>query len=320
MGMTEFLLVVAVGGGIIAVLFATFRGAAGDPETETSEAAAEHVDGDEALVGLAEQREAVLRSMEEIEADFEAGNLSEEDFRSLHARYQKQAAALGQRMGSASAGEPASGAPAAASAAQGSWVTSAIGWAAGGVAFAALAWLVMSQALSPRGPDGVMTGSIPGQGMGGSATGTTPIADVDMSQLAALEGVVASDSTNVEALVEVGHLYLTLQRYGETTQVTMKALELDPDNPEALTHLGMILMSVEHVADAIGAFDRALAIDPTFGEALQFKGMVSFVNQDFAGAVEAWERYIEVVPEGEQSPRVKAMLGMARASAAEQGQ
>jgi tetratricopeptide (TPR) repeat protein len=310
MGMTEFLLVVAVGGGIIAVLFTTFKGAASDADAgpddvldEVSEAQAE----------FDERHRAVLRSLEEIESDYETGNLSERDYRSLAARYEKEAASLSQQLDSAPEVRVAAAATGAA-ASSGSWMTGAIGWAAGGVAFVALAWLVMSQALSPRGPDGSITGSLPGQEMGSGSSAGTAIAEVDMGRLAALQRMVADDSANVEALVEVGHLYLTLQDYPNVTTVSMKALDLDPANPEALTHLGMVLMSVDHTADALAAFDRALEVDPTFGEALQFKGMVAFMSRDYTAAVQAWERYVEVVPEEEQAPRVKAMLGMARAN------
>ncbi len=313
--MTEFLLVVAVGGGIVAVLLATFRGAASDAEVDSERRDEPEVDGGQAE--LEERQRAVVRAMEEIDADFEAGNLSEEDHRSLRARYAAEEASLGGRLETAGAPTPGAAAPRTPVATGGSRAASAIGWLAGGAAFVALAWLVMSQALGPRA-GGSITGSIPGQEMGSPSSGT-PIAEIDMERLAALEAMVQADSNNVEALVELGHLYLTMQRYGEVAQLSMKALDLDPDSPEALTHLGMVLMSVEHVADAMASFDRALEIDPTFGEALQFKGMVAYMSRDYATAVEAWERYVEVVPEAQQAPRVRAMLGMARASA-EDGQ
>ncbi len=315
MGMTEFLLVVAVGGGIIAVLLTTFRGAASDADAEAGAAGSAEID--EELVELDERHRALLRSMDEIESDYEAGNLSEDDYRSLHARYEKEAASLGRQLESADREVRVAAATAGQSAPGGSRMTGAIGWAAGAVAFVALAWLVMSQALSPRGPDGIMTGSLPGQEMGSGATTGMPIAEVDMGRLSALERMVAEDSTNVEALVELGHLYLTLQDYPNVTTVSMMVLDLEPDNPGALTHLGMVLMSVEHVSDAMATFDRALEADPTFGEALQFKGMVAFMSRDYPTAVAAWERYVEVVPEEEQAPRVKAMLGIARANAEE---
>jgi cytochrome c-type biogenesis protein CcmH/NrfG len=310
MGLTEFLLVVAVGGGIAAVLFATFRGAASEAGGEGDGSAAELSDEQ---AELRDRRRAVVRSLEEIEADYEAGNLSQADFESLSQRYRRELAALDERIAEAAErqGEArGAAAPAAAPAAGGAGWRTAAAWTAGTIAFVALAWLVMSQALRPRSPDGTITGSPPG-----ASAGLGPVAEVDAEQLAALEREVRADSSNVEALVALGHLYLTLQRYSELTRVTLKALDQDADNPEALTHLGMLLFFADHPEGVMRTFDRALEIDPNFAEALQFKGMVSFMRQDYAAAVEAWERYLEVVPADEASPRMKALLDAARTNA-----
>ena len=313
MGLTELLLVVAVGGGIVAVLYATFKGAASEAGTQTEGAADSATAEDSAARAELEDRyQAVLRSLEEIEGDFEAGNLSEADYEQLRRRYESEAARLAEELeaaGPVAPLEPRSAAPPVGK----SRVPSAIGWAAGTIAFIALAWLVMSTALRPRSDNDTITGSLPGQDMGGSAG--MPVSDVDMGQLAELERIVADEPENVEALVELGHLYLRLQQYPALAEVTRRALALDPKNPEALTHLGMLLFSTEHPQGVIAAFDSALAIDPDFPEALQFKGMVSYMFQDYATAVEAWDHYLEVVPPEEASPRIKAMLEAARASA-----
>ncbi|MGD8698123.1 MAG: tetratricopeptide repeat protein [Gemmatimonadales bacterium] len=312
MGMTEFLLVVAVGGGIIAVLSATFRGAAaeggGEERPDAADVAAE-VDGGRGE--LEDRRRAAVHSLEEIEADYESGNLSEADYQTLRRRYEKEVASL-ERLLASDEEPPVSRTrkEPAAPARRGSWTTS-LGWAAGTVAFVALAWLVMSQTLRPRGEGDTITGSLPGQDQGMGPAGA-PVANVDMNQLAELRRIVSEDPDNVEALVELGHLYLSLQNYDELSTVTQQALALDPENPEALTHLGMLLFSTGHPQGVMASFDRALAIDPDFGEALQFKGMVAFIQRDYQTAVEAWQRYLDVVPPDEVAPRIRGMLEAAR--------
>ncbi len=312
MGMTEFLLVVAVGGGIIAVLFATFRGAAGEAESEARRPAADAGSASSEVVELWERERALARSLEEIEGDLEAGNLSRDDYGALKARYEGELSAVRGRL-SASAGAPRpETAPRAVVAGGRSRLASAIGWGGGLLAFVALAALVMSQAVRPRGEDGAITGSLPGQDASGPAT--APLGAVDQGQLAALMEAVEADPNDVEALVELGHLLLQLQRYSELAQVTEQALQLDPNNPEALTHLGMLLFTTQHPAGVIETFDRALEADPNFPEALQFKGMVSYIRGDYATAVSAWERYVSVVPPEDVSPRIKAMLAAAQQS------
>jgi cytochrome c-type biogenesis protein CcmH/NrfG len=311
MGLTEFLLVVAVGGGITAVLFATLKGAAGEAGGSESRGAGRPES--DARAEVDEQRRAALRSLEEIEADREAGNLSDADYERLRRRYEKELARVGGGLGPA-AGRPDREAAPRAAPARGSHASHAVAWAAGSVAFVALAALVLSQALRPRAGGETITGSLPGQEMGSGAAGPA-LAEVDPERLAALERMVRADSSNVAALVELGHLYLAQQRFADVAQLSMRALDLEPGNPEALTHLGMVLVTVDHMADAMAAFDSALASDPNFGEALQFKGMVAFMTRDYPAAVQAWERYLEVVPAQEQAPRARAMLELARANA-----
>lgn len=314
MGPTEFLLVVAVGGGIIAVLFATFKGAAGDADARQAKVADREASGG-ARTELDERYDAALRSLEEIEADHDAGNLSDADYGELRRRYESEIAHLEGELGLAEGRAAASGGEAvkgAAAAPERSWVPAAVGWGAAGIAFVALAYLVLSTALRPRVGDESITGSIPGQGMGASMG--VPVGDVDMERLQALEDIVAGEPQNLEALVELGHMYLRLQRYDDLSFVTQAALAIDPNHPEALTHLGMLLFSMDHPEGVIPMFDRALSIDPDFAEALQFKGMVSFMRGDYATAVEAWEHYLEVVPPDQGSPRIQAMLEAARAN------
>ncbi|UCF20831.1 MAG: hypothetical protein JSU87_05330 [Gemmatimonadota bacterium] len=308
MGLTELLLVLAVGGGIVAVLFATFKGAASEAETGPdgeAEASARRVD-------LEERQEAALRSLEEIEADYEAGNLSEADYEQLRRRYAGAAARLSEEL-VASESEARSPTREPTPGRRTSGMTTTVAWVAGTIAFIALAWLVMSTALRPRSENDTITGSLPGQDEARPAG--MPVAEVDREQLAELERIVRDEPDNVEALVALGHLYLRMQQYPSLAEVTRRALVLDPRNPEALTHLGMLLFSTEHPQGVIASFDSALAIDPNFAEALQFKGMVSYMFGDYPTAVEAWDRYMEVVPAEEVSPRIKAMLESARASA-----
>jgi cytochrome c-type biogenesis protein CcmH/NrfG len=312
--MTEFLLVVAVGGGIIAVLSATFRGAAaeatGEERAAAVDAGAQHDGGRDEVD---DRRRAAIQSLDEIETDYESGNLSEADYKTLRRRYEKEVESLEQQVatGAVAAADRTARAPAAA-ARRGSWTTS-LGWVAGTVAFIALAWLVMSQTLRPRGEGDTITGSLPGQDQGMAPAGA-PVANVDMNRLAELRRIVAENPNDVESLVELGHLYLSLQSYDELSSVTQQALAIDPENPEALTHLGMLLFSTGHPQGVRESFERALQVDPNFGEALQFKGMVAFIQRDYSTAAEAWERYLEVVPPDEVAPRIRGMLEAARAN------
>lgn len=320
MGLNEFLLVLAVGGGIVAVLFATFKGAA----SEAREARAGAPQGAAVISDergeLEERRTVVIASLEEIEADREAGNLSDTDYEELKQRYEREAARVLRQLGALEeSAAAASGAPAAAAApsARGSRWPTVIAWSAGTIGFAAITWLVMSTALRPRAQDGTITGGVPGQDMPRAAGGGA-LMPVDMERLAELERMVAADSSDVEALVELGRLYLSSQRFNEVARVTLKALSIDAGNPGANTYLGMVLVSINHVKDGLASFDRALETDPDFAEALLFKGMISFQQSDFETAVSSWERYLDVAPPDANVERIQGMLEAARSAAAGQ--
>ena len=102
MGLTELLLVLAVGGGIVAVLFATFKGAAADAGSgEAAETLAAAVPEESAE--FEGRRRAVVGALEEIELDREAGNLSETDYERMRRRYEREAASILQERSAAAA-------------------------------------------------------------------------------------------------------------------------------------------------------------------------------------------------------------------------
>ena len=230
MGLTEFLLVVAVVGGIIAVLYPTFRSAAGEAKLEEPRSVgATAADGEATRKRreLEERRLGVIDSLEEIEADRDAGNLSQQDYERQQQRYEREAASVLRELAALEPTKPAAArqkttAPPSAR----SPLPAALGWVLAGVAFGALAMVMVTGSVSPRGPGAVMTGSLPnsdlaqagagergggGEGEGGGGGGA--LVPVDRVQLAALERAVAEDSSDVEALVELGSIYLATQQF-----------------------------------------------------------------------------------------------------------
>lgn len=326
MGLTELLLVVAVLGGIIAVLYPTLRGAARDARqieaTEIVEGRSE--DPDPEMLELEERRLTILRSLDEIAADHEAGNLNDADYAEMRARYEREAVEILREL--ESVGRPSRGTSAPqvaearteARALRGrSRLSAAVAWTAATIAFAALAGVVLTSALRPRQEGGTITGTVPGAaggGMSGSATAGAggALEPVDSDRLVELEKKVAQDSTDVPALVELSHMYLATQRFGDAAHLSMKALDLDPHQPEALAHLGMVLVAVNRVEDGKAALDRALQQDPDFPEALLYRGIVAFQQQDYKTAIDAWEHYLKVAPPDANVSRVRGMLEGAR--------
>ncbi|MGH7545206.1 MAG: tetratricopeptide repeat protein, partial [Gemmatimonadota bacterium] len=140
---------------------------------------------------------------------------------------------------------------------------------------------------------------------------------VDLSRVPQLEGRIAADSTDVEAMNELAHIYVSTQQFREAADLSMRALRVDPENAQAMTHLGVVLWASGDLDAAVEAFDHAIQFDPGWHETYLFKGLVLFTGkQDFQGAVETWERYLEVAPPDVNTDRVRGMLEGARQGAA----
>lgn len=134
---------------------------------------------------------------------------------------------------------------------------------------------------------------------------------IDSAALPALEGRVAADSNDVEALVQAGHLYLAEQRFPEAAEVTMKALELEHGNMEAHTH-GALLFVAQGEADvASEVLRQVLSVRPDFAEALLYQGMVQLATGGDPSA--SWERFLELAPPEANTDRIRNMLAAVKA-------
>ncbi len=330
MGLLELILVIAVVGGIVAVLLPTFRGAAADARSDEARRARGPVatgegggggGGAKAVRALEERRRAVIESLSEIEADRDAGNLSQPDYERQRRRYEREAAAVLLELEAAQRSTEVAvtdrEAQVAAQRGRGR-VPAALGWALAGIGFGSLALVILSGSLGTRGEGEVMTGTVPGSGAQEQTRQRGALVPIDTARLAALERMVAEDSSNVESLVELSDLYLATQQFDEVARLSMKALAMDSTNPGALTNVGMVLAASGHREDGIEAFDHALETDPDFARALLFKGIITFQSKDFRTAIDAWEHYLRVAPPEANITRVEAMLEGARMAAAGQ--
>ncbi|MEE9156480.1 MAG: type II secretion system protein, partial [Gemmatimonadota bacterium] len=208
MGLLELILVIAVVGGIVAVLLPTFRGAAADARSDEARRARGPVA--EAVRALEERRRAVIESLSEIEADRDAGNLSQPDYERQRRRYEREAAAVLLELEAAqrSTGVAVADREAQVPAQRGRGrIPAGLGWALAGIGFASLALVILSGSLGTRGEGEVMTGTVPGSGAQEQTRQRGALVPIDTARLAALERMVAEDSSNVESLVELSDLY-----------------------------------------------------------------------------------------------------------------
>src|SRR5438445_4656069 len=169
---------------------------------------------------LRARRTAVQASLRELQAEFAAGRLAPSDLAVLKQRDETELTALNAALKQVHKDRPGAGAGGGAperaeSATPPPRATTVrrwpkrLGWGAGLAAFAVVAVLSLKGWLGARPEGGTITGTQfapPGEGSDGSPLQVT--GPLDSLRITQLEARVRRDSTDVPALVELGHLYL----------------------------------------------------------------------------------------------------------------
>lgn len=112
-----------------------------------------------------------------------------------------------------------------------------------------------------------------------------------------LEQEVAANPSNVDAWVQLGHIYFDTGNPPKAIRAYEKSLELRPDDPNVLTDLGVMYRRNGQPEKAIEAFDRAMTINPNHEQSRFNKGIVlRYDFNDREGAIKAWEELIKINP------------------------
>ncbi|MGH9154474.1 MAG: tetratricopeptide repeat protein [Acidimicrobiales bacterium] len=212
---------------------------------------------------LEQERDFLLRSLTDLEAEREAGDLSEDDFVALRDGYTARAAAALRKLEPA----PETGVPPAAPAPppptrrrRAGLVTAAV---------------VLTVAVGA----GAMVALVAGQRLPGDPT-TGSIEATGPSAALAQARALYSEGATLEAI-----------------KVYDQVLETTPDQPEALTYRGWFVLLAgrdaetpelvtELTARGLASIERAIAVDPAYPDAHYFRGLVMFVDRlDPAAAV-----------------------------------
>ena len=246
---------------------------------------------------LEEQRDFLLTSLRDLEAERAAGDLEEADYLALRDNYTARAAAVLRALGSVEAG------PAPAPAALGTaGIPHRSRTRAGGRWRTAVAAVALAACAGLAGY--AVAGAAGERSATDEATGSLPEGSVDRI-------------TKAQALVSEGKVLEAIRLYDSL-------LEDDPENPVALAQRGWLVSRVDPslVDSGLAAIDRAIAVDPNYPEAHFFRGMILWKSkgQPAAGA-EAFQRAIDAKPPAQlitllQQARDQALAAASGAGAA----
>ncbi len=121
---------------------------------------------------------------------------------------------------------------------------------------------------------------------------------IDYAQKAkVLEAEVINNPENMEAWIQLGHVYFDTEKNEKAINAYEKALKLNPSNADILTDLGIMYRRSGQFRKAIEKFDKAVAVDPKHEKARLNKGIVLMHDlSDRDGAIRAWEDLLQINP------------------------
>jgi len=112
-----------------------------------------------------------------------------------------------------------------------------------------------------------------------------------------LEQEVAVNPTNVNAWIQLGHVYFDTNNPPKAIRAYEKALELNPNNPDVMTDLGVMYRRNGQPDKALATFDQVIAIAPNHEQSRFNKGVVlRYDMNDVEGARKAWEELLKINP------------------------
>ncbi len=231
---------------------------------------------------LEEERDFLLESIRDLDAEREAGDLDEADYRSLRDQYTSRAAAVLRALeGDAepvAASEPDSSSAAGASRA-GDYRTPRRGRLIAGVLvvllLAGLAGAAISSSAGER---------LPGEQLSGSITEGTN-----------------SKIARAQQLVSEGEVLEAIRLYDEV-------LADDPEHPVALAQRGWLLSRAGLTDEGLAYVDRAIASEPAYAEARFFRAMILREKGDRDAAAEELRALLALDPPPQLAELAESLL------------
>jgi cytochrome c-type biogenesis protein CcmH/NrfG len=238
---------------------------------------------------LEAERDFLLRSLDDLDAEREAGNIDDHTYRVLYDDYTARAAAALRSLDEGVDLTPADP--------PGPSRTKRFVTVGGIVVFAVAAAFFLSSAVGQRRSGDTITGNA-----GASSTATTA------NPTAALAQAVEKNPNSYGARIAYARALLGASDAKGAIEQYDAAAKLDPKQPEPLAYGGWIRALVAQelpasadrdllVRSALDRFEQATAAKPDYADAYVFKGLTLLnIANDPAGAVRAFQQFLVLAP------------------------
>ena len=240
----------------------------GKPMSKSASASARRRELDpDALAALEEERDFLLRSLEDLEREYAAGDVDDSDFEELKDDYTARAAAairaIEDRTAAVKSLRP-----------QRNWQRTALGLVLVGALAVGASWLVFRNAGTRA----------PGQGLTGD------IRQDSSNLILQAQGLTGQ----AQASLQAGDSTKALKQFESAVQAYDKALEISPENVQAMTYRGWVLHTIALSSElsvaadldrqAVEYLDEAVAIDPLYSDARVFRAILERNAGEFGAA------------------------------------
>ncbi len=240
----------------------------GKPMSKSASASARRRELDpDALAALEEERDFLLRSLEDLEREHAAGDVDDSDFEELKDDYTARAAAviraIEDRTAAVKSLRP-----------QRNWQRTALGLVLVGALAVGASWLVFRNAGTRA----------PGQGLTGD------IRQDSSNLILQAQGLTGQ----AQASLQAGDSTKALKQFESAVQAYDKALEISPENVQAMTYRGWVLHTIALSSElsvaadldrqALEYLDEAIAIDPLYSDARVFRAILERNAGEFGAA------------------------------------
>jgi len=163
----------------------------------------------------------------------------------------------------------------------------------GGVIYSSLQSPAVNRAVAPKMQTGAPVAAAGGtQGAPGASLNPQ-----QASAILSLEQRVATNTTDVEAWLQLGNTYFDTNNFVKAITAYNRYLTLQPNNANVLTDLGIMYRNNGQPTEALAAFDRAIAVDPKHVQAPFNKGIVLLNDlHDHQAAIDVWQALLDANP------------------------
>jgi len=118
--------------------------------------------------------------------------------------------------------------------------------------------------------------------------------------------VLRENPNDLNALINLGNIFMDTGRYPEAIDHYRKALEIIPGNVNVRIDMGTCYRRIGKPEKTLEEYKKGLSYQPDHPNALANMGVVlAYDLKDIEGALESWERFLKVAPTHPMAEKIR---------------